>query len=162
MNTFPLLLLPIVTVATLARLQSMPTDYFAYFDKLVQQSDPPVRTAEEIRCRESEINVATPTIYPRRYHYVFYQWEFHVPPQDLHATHSKFFADHPHWHCVSIESRNVAFTTPDHKEIPTQQWTMIYQNTESRDQVSVAKTYANGQVVEQVMTVQPAKKPIGF
>ena len=154
-----------VTTFALASLpppQSMPTDYFAYFDKLVQQSDPPIRTAEDIRRRESEIEVAEPTAIPRRYHYVFYQWEFHVPPQDLHATLSKFFADHPHWQWVSTESRNVAFTTPDHKEIPAQQWTMIYQNTESRDQLSVAKTYANSQVVEQVMTVQPAKKPIGF
>jgi hypothetical protein len=74
----------------------MPTDNFAYFDKLVRQSDPPVHTAEDIRRRESEIMVARPTVIPRRYHYVFYQWEFHVPPQDLHAALGKFFADHPH------------------------------------------------------------------
>jgi len=139
----------------------MPPDYFAYFDKLVRQSNPPVRTrSQKPQTAFDQIVETTPI--PRRYHMFFYSWYFHVPPQDLHATLSKFFADHPHWRWVSTESRNVPFTTPDHKVIPAQQWTTIYQNTESHDQLSVAKTYANGQVEQQFLTVQPAKRPIGF
>jgi hypothetical protein len=140
----------------------MPPDYFAYFDKLVQQSDPLVRTAKDIRRRESEIKVARPTVIPRRYHYVFDRWNFHVLPQELHNTLSKFFADHPHWRWVSAESVKVPFTTPDHKQIPAQLWTTTYRNTESHDRLSVGKTYANDQVVEQIITVQPAKRPIGL